>query len=79
MGDISGDQHESIQIQDCSELKNVQTELSYLDYFKTYSILLALEEGTDGWGMSGHGGVPTHGCTCMHTHAYMLNMVISCK
>ena len=37
-----------------------------------------------GWGVVGGGwwlGVPLHmcTCTCMHTHAHMVNMIISCK
>ena len=38
--------------------------------------------GVDGWGWGVVGGTPhthTHACACMHTHARMLNMIISCK
>ena len=30
-------------------------------------------------GMGGGGGCTPHMCTCMHTHACMVNMIISCK
>ena len=36
-----------------------------------------------GWGWvdvgGGGWGVPPHTCTCMHTHACLVNMIISCK
>ena len=32
-----------------------------------------------GWGWGVVGGCPPHMCTCMCTHAHMVNMIISCK
>ena len=34
-----------------------------------------------GWGWGVVGGCPPHTCrcTCMHAHAHMVNMIISCK
>ena len=57
-------QTESIWMQECRDLENVQSQLNYLDKF-TYWIFTDLwgpPQGMDGWGMC---GVP-HTCTCMH-------------
>ena len=37
---IWGDYLQSIWVQECSEVKNLQTELNYLDYFRTYWIFV---------------------------------------
>ena len=38
--------------------------------------------GVGGWGWAVVGGAPhtcAHVCTCMHAHAHVVNMIISCK
>ena len=72
-GGIWGDHLQSIWIQECSEVKNLQTESNYLDKLRTYGILVFWAPlWLLGMGQMGGGylriweGVPTH----VHMHMY---------
>ena len=54
--------------------QNLQTELNYLNSFKSYcnsSDFFPSGEEAGGWGVSGFMGVSADMCTHMHAHVYM--------
>ena len=66
-----GDHLQSLCIQECSEVKNIKTDLiilitSGLVEFRCFGFPVALGEGQDGWVMWVHGELSPYMCTCTH-------------